>query len=330
MRYAVWISAVSSCLLLNGMAAAAPPPNLKALPNEAAVIAEALTERFDVEQRLEAVKLKDVLQMIQDRVGVTLILDVKALNGGGENMVAAGVLTDLEGREITLPAMKKVRVETVLKAVCDQINAVHVIDADHIRITSPQVKDLLIGEPANIPTITGPTTAEEVSVPREDRVRLTPTLTVIFEQTTVAEAAKVLADRGGRNLILSSGAQEKASSKVSFSLTNVTFETAAVTLAEAAGLRVVKQGNVAVLVTPERFKEIHVPTTVPWGLGQTCMGVAAPNTLTDAELETLGKANAGKSSDADAIKRENDKLKENLKALSDKFVQLKVELEKKK
>ncbi len=335
MRCALWVMAVSaSCLPLGGSPprAAAAPPEKKILLNDAHQIADTLLERFDIAQRLEGIKLKDVLALVEERVGVAVILDVNSLAGGAGMVADGNALKDYEAREITVPAMKKVRVETVLKFICDQINAVYVIEADHIRITSSAAKEHLTGDSALIPSITGSDAGEGSQVSREERIRLAPTVTVSFDQKTLAEAAKALADRGGRNLILAASALPKENAKVSFSLTNVTFETAAVALAEAAGLRAVKQGNVVVLVTPERFKEINpAPAAGPNGFQ---MGLGA---LSIQDLEAIARLMGGKAPDADSLKKDIEKLKQERdaaevarKELVTKIEQLKEELNKKK
>ena len=328
MRSAVRV--VAGFVLCLQAAAAAPPPGKSPVPTDAAVIADALNERFDIERRLDKAKLKDVLHLLEERIGVTIILDTKALSISGDGAENANLLTDLEEREITLPAMKRVRVATVLKAVCDQINAVSLIEADHVRLTSPAAKDHLLGDPASIPSITVAPGADEPSVSRDERVRLSPTVTVAFDQKAVAEAAATLAERGGRPLILSAGALAQANAKVSFALSNVTFETAAVALAEVAGLRVVKQGNVVVLVTAERFKEL----TPAAPAGQFTVH-AGSNGLTLDELLAISKLVGGKPSEGEQIQREIDKLKQEraaaeaiLKELAAKIEQYKHEMKK--
>ena len=57
--------------------------------------------------------------------------------------------------------------------------------------------------------------------------------------------------------MVSAPAAEKAKTTVTVTLANVPFETAAAALAEAAGLRAFRTGNVAVVVTPERARQLE-------------------------------------------------------------------------
>ena len=51
-------------------------------------------------------------------------------------------------------------------------------------------------------------------------------------------------------------ARDKAKAPISASLANVPFEIAVSTLAEAAGLRAIRNGNTVLVVTPARAKEL--------------------------------------------------------------------------
>ncbi|WP_020473319.1 hypothetical protein [Zavarzinella formosa] len=327
----------AACLSVGGLSRsshAAPLPEKKTIPNDSVKIAETLVERFDIDNGIDKMPFKEVLAMFEERLGVTIIVDVKALIPNGEEDAAAS-LKDLENRKITIPAMKKVRGETVLKYVCDQVNVVTVIESDHIRITNAAAKEFVTGETNPIQSISTAGQSDMEPMARDERVRLTPTMTLSFEQKTLAEAVKHLADRSGRNIILSASARPQSSAVVNLTISNVPFETAAMSLAEAAGLRVVKQGNVVMMVSQERFKELTPPTQA-----QSMVHFQGPTgaVYNLEELEVVGKLMNGiKPTDSELLKREVEKLKQerlaaetSRKELLEKIDQLKQELGKKK
>jgi hypothetical protein len=163
----------------------------------------------------------------------------------------------LENKAISLPALKRVRIETALRVVLDQFDADFYITPDHIKITTTSAKDLATGQAKRLPELhpnqVGGEEAAEFS--RTDIVRSMPYVTASFRETAAADAFKDLASRAGRNVLISEGAAEKAKTAISVNLSNVAFETAAASIAEAAGLRALRNGNVVVIVTAERAKQ---------------------------------------------------------------------------
>lgn len=296
-RVVALLLVLAVCPLFSGSPSslhAAPPAESKS-PHEGAIqIAEALLKPFDSQPEPEELSVREAFQKLQDHLGRTIVLDAKGLFPNPEGELAVH-LKDLESRKIVIPVLKKVRLETALKSVCDQIGADYVIEADHLRITSSAVKDFLIGESNPITQIPVEGEQEKLAYSREERMRLTPLVTIKFEQVPLRDAVRKLADRSGRNLILSASATDAAESQVSLStangasislaLTNVSFETAALALAESAGLRAIKQGNVVTLVSEERY------ATLTARLHQTPVANLEIEALR-AEAETLKKDKA--------------------------------------
>lgn len=82
-------------------------------------------------------------------------------------------------------------------------------------------------------------------------------MTASFKETAAAEAFKEIASRAGRTVVIAQSAADKGKSPISVNLSNVAFETAAASLAEAAGLRAFRTGNVVVIVSAERAKQVE-------------------------------------------------------------------------
>ena len=159
--------------------------------------------------------------------------------------------------------MKRVRIETVLREVLDQIDADFYIEADHVRVTTA------IGEGPGHRARTGrcrtcrPDAAEELAGGSEVEViaHHAVTVTAAFKDVAAGRgtARRVSpADRAGDRRVGPDG--EKAKAPVTVALSNVPFETAVAVLAEAAGLRAFRTGNVAVIVTPERARQVEAPS----------------------------------------------------------------------
>lgn len=301
-----------ACALVLAAATLAAPDSKKPAPaDDSALIAEKLLDRID-QERLENTPLRDVLDFLQKRTELTILLDLKALvnEGVGESPAA------IENLQISLPAMKRVRIETLVKLIADQIGADFYIAPDHVRITSPTVKDLVTGRARPLPDLYGGEVPDD-QIERKEVVRAIPYVTATFRDTPVAEALRDVAARAGRNVVLSAAAADKAQTKVSVGLSNVAFETAAASLAEAAGLRAFRTGNVVVIVTPERAKQLESP---PDGGPRVALGglPGGGGIMTLGELETVGRLFANKPVETDARRKE----------LEDKVRKLTEELER--
>jgi hypothetical protein len=249
---------VSGILVFCFTASAAPEPKIPPSNDDSALIAEKLLDRVDIDERMEKVPLKEVLEYLQKRVGITLLLDKRALMAGGDVPDPEA----FDNKPITLPPLKKVRVETAMRLITDQIDADFYIAPDHVKITTTAAKDLITGQAKRLPELypDRPGVDDSPDAERRDVVRSTPYVTVSFKETPLVEALKEMASRAGRNVVVSEGAGDKAKTAITVSLSNVAFETAAASLAEAAGLRAMRTGNVVVIVSAERAKHIEEKT----------------------------------------------------------------------
>ena len=311
----LWILAAAVCGIAVGPAFAEPPSS-KPVADQSVAIADKLLEPFEIAQRITKMPLKDVLELIEKKAGVTVLIDHKALFAaqGGQaalprprndivlavNRAADDVLFDpevMENKAITLPSMKKVRLETVLRMVADQINADYYIAPDHVQLTTSSVKDLVTGAAKPLPSLTrSDSGAEDSQIERSVIVRQIPYVTASFIALPATEAFKQIAARAGRTVVVSAPAAAKAENPVTISLSNVAFETAAAGIAEAAGLRAFRNGNVVVIVTPERAKEIENPETpLRVGVGGLAGIGGGSGMMTLDDLETIARVFNGKN-----------------------------------
>lgn len=198
-----------------------------------------------------------MIDVLQEKLGYTILVDFKAILAGTGVADDPGTRQALEQSQVSLPAVKKVRLETVLRQVLDQVNADFVIEPDHIRVTSAATKDLAVGPRhvlANLRRIDEG--AEEPQADTATQVHETRAVTAEFKEIPLTEALKIVSLRTGRAVAINPDAADKAKAPVSLALANAPFETAVLALSEAAGLRAFRAGNAAVVVTPDRAKKI--------------------------------------------------------------------------
>jgi hypothetical protein len=294
-------------LALTVPALAAPENKLKANPADgAAEIADKLQERVDLDG-IKGEPLRTVIDVLQEKVGYTILLDYKGI------LTATGAADDAAGRQsleqapVTLPALKKVRLETALRQVLDQVNADFLIEPDHIRVTAAAAKDLTVGPRHVLPSLRRiDEAAEEPQTDVPTQIRETRTVTAAFHDIPLTDALRTVSLRTGRAVAINPDAAEKAKVPVSLALANAPFETAVLTLAEAAGLRAFRAGNAAVVVTPERAKHIE-------------------------EINAPGFIDIGGPGGVDPVaglRRDLNRADEERKALADKLKALSEELEK--
>jgi len=291
-------------LSLAAPAVSAADPKKPTAADDAAQIADKLLDRIDVSQRLDKVPFRDVLSLLHEKTGLTYLIDLKSLRDSGAEQV-------IEDAAVTLPAMKNVRGETVLRNVLDQLDLDFYITPDHVRITTSTVKDTLTGNARSLPDLY-PGGEEVPQVERKEVIRNTPFVTAAFKEIPVADALKDVAARAGRTVVVSGPAAEKAKGSVTLTLANVPFETAAAALAEAVGLRAFRTGNVVVIVSPDRARQVEAPPA----------GLVIGQPIPESRLAT--------PESSDRMRQELSRADDERKALEERVKRLTEELEKPK
>ena len=299
-RYAI-VDFVAALLALAVPAAAAPDQKNPAPAEDAAQIADRLLQKMSVGQRMEKIPFRDALQFLHEKTGLTFLIDLKPVREAGAEQA-------IDDGAVTIPAMSSVRVETVLRHVLDQLDLDFTIAPDHVRITTAVVKDALTGNAQPLPNLYPGGADDAPQVDRKEVVRTTPFVTAAFRDTPAGEALKDVAARAGRTIVVSAPAAEKAKTPVTVTLANVPLETAAAALAEAVGLRAFRTGNVVVVVTPERARQLETPAP----------GVGGPSL--ESRLATPEQS--------DRVRQDWSRADEERKALEEKVRRLSEELEK--
>ncbi len=224
-------------------------------------MANKLTERVTLKEQLKSMPLKDVLDYFQTIHGITLIVDPRTF---GSASAAAAARADDDAvffnQSINVPAMKNVRLGTVLKCVADQIDGVYLIYPDHIKLVGP----------ARAATLTKPPLKAYMSEDDnfqeapENVIRSIPLITISFHGQTLEEALRIIELRSNRTTVLANQAADSGKTPINARFTNVPVDSAVAALAEMAGLKMARKGNVLLVTTTERADEFApAPATPP-------------------------------------------------------------------
>ncbi len=285
---------------------AAPVPSKSSSLDDSSMIAEKLLERISVVEQQDKIPFSDAIKYLQDHTGLTILVDTKALRDNPPAQ-AGGLPQTLNDSMISIPAMKNVRAETVLRKVLEQVDLDYVIMPDHISLTTTLMKDIVTGQARRLPDLYPAIDGEMTEVDRLSFVRTTPYMTISFKETSAADAFKEIATRAGRTIIISQAAADKAKSPISASLANVAFETAAASLAEAAGLRAFRTGNVVVIVTPERAKQVEEKSMIisRGGILQGASALPVDTTATETRVKELDEKVKKLTEELEKLRKKN-------------------------
>jgi hypothetical protein len=291
---------VCALLFTAGPALAAPAPK-PGTTGDAAEVADKLMEKIDFE-RIQNTGLRAVLDTFQEKTGVTVLLDYQPITGA-VGLEAGG----LDEMAVNVHAMKGVRGETVLKHIAKQVDAVLYYHSDHVLLTTPMQMAKMAGLSRGVELlVTGVHPDEETDDPVAI-VKATSYVTANYRDVPLADALRSVSQRANRTAVVAADVIEKAKATVSASLANVPFEVAVSTLAEAAGLRAVRNGNTVLVVTQARAKELaETDRKLMIGLGGGNLGGGTYLTLED--LQAIAKLFPGKA-DPEAVQKEVNRLR---------------------
>lgn len=302
-RLTVGVMCINAALLIGwfGTQAAIPAPQAapkddkKVISDDRDDLSAKLMQRVTIDKPLENVALKDVIEFFGDKYELTILVDGKSFSAMAA--VALNAADEILNFQINIPVMKNVRLATVLKHVTDQMDGVYLLYPDHIKIVST----------ARAATLTSPPIRDyqspaEDSVPQEsenDIIRSIPLVHANFKEVPLQDALREVELRTNRSIVLASQAGEKGKSAITARFTNVPVETAVAALAESAGLNVARKGNVLIVTTAERAKELipPAPNYFPFGIAP---GIPLP---VDPQVEELKKKVADLEKTIEGLKK---------------------------
>lgn len=268
-----------------------------------------LMDRITIDKPMRGTTLRDVLAYLDDRLDLTILVDYKSFDNQGGGAVALNADEEsIINQLVTLPAMKNVRVATILKNVADQIDAVYLLEPDHIKFVSLSRAETLT-RPAKHANVDENDMATENQA---DLVRSVALLNVNLQDKPLQDALREVESRTNRTIVLAPQSGDRGKTPITTRFTNVPVETAVAALAEMAGLKMARKGNVLLVTTEERAKAFDVP--VPSAPAQNILAPCNPLgggffnlAATDANVEELKKKIASLEKALEEIKKEKVK-----------------------
>jgi hypothetical protein len=260
----------------------APPAPAKAVEKASAddrdELANKLFERTTLKDPLKNITFKEALDLLSEKYEITLLVDQKSFGPGAPAAAALNADDDgVLGQPINVPAMKNVRLGTILKFIADQVDGVYLIYPDHIKfvgaaraytLTRPALRVYMAEENPGAPP------ADNELESQQDFIRSIPLVTVSFNEKSLPDALKEIELRTNRSIVLANQAADKIKTTITARFTNVPVDTAVATVAEMAGLKMARKGSVLLVTTAERAKEFDPapPSALNFGRGLLGMG----------------------------------------------------------
>jgi hypothetical protein len=193
---------------------------------------------------------KQAVELFATKFDLPLVLDpsVGAQAGG---MAACDAADDLP---VKLPKLVNVRVDTALRLLCQQVNAVYMVQPDHIRIVGSahglwEAGVLKQPEPGE----------DDSAMPLSpfDQQKYKPLIkralvTAGFKGVALSDVLDEIAESTGATVVLSPEVGPMADRKVTARFANTPVDAAVRTLCEITDLGVIEDANVLVVTTKER------------------------------------------------------------------------------
>lgn len=316
-RWAALFAVAAFALLVHsGRADDKAPPKGQLVAGEAKIF-DLLAKPVDVDP-FEG-KFDEAVKMLREKYNLPLTMDHGPRLENDED----------PDKVIKLPKLANVRLETVLRLVCNQVSGAFLVEPDHIRITGSAIELIESGvwkfDPAY--PIDQPSPLPPIDQEKYQPAIKRALVNAAFKDKPAAEILNAIAESTGANVILAPQAAEKAGQALTIRFANTPVEAAVRTLCEMTDLGVIEDTNVLIVTTPERatarnktdeqkrkarYAEIaatqapsgQVPsnlTGVPGGAGRV---VASPELM--AELVKLKEQN-------EQLKRQLDEIQKQLR-----------------
>ena len=155
-----------------------------------------------------------------------------------------------------LPKLLNVRVDTVLRLVCEQVNAMPLVQPDHIKITHAVWGQYESGVlPLADPTNPNEDIQLQLGTPELQKAKpliKRALVTGVFKNVTLADIIDDIAESTGATVIVSPTVGEKAKLPLTVRFSNTPVDAAVRTLCEMADLGAVEDTNVLLVTTAER------------------------------------------------------------------------------
>ncbi len=261
-------------------------------------VIDLIGKRITVEQ-FEG-RFGEVIEYLREKHGLPVVIDRSLITEDD---------TPVENLMVRWPALKSVRLETMLRLVGDQVKGMHLVRPDGV---------VFVGYYSGL-TESGVLKSDDDNPLPLDEVQKSRPLTqralvnASFKDRTLEEIIEFIADATGANLILAPQARDVANQQLTVRFANTPVDAAVRTLCEMTDLGVIEDANVLIVTTRERAearakeaekkrKARMAEQNAIFGGG---IGIAAPVDVS-AEIAQLKEQNA-------ELKKQLDEIRERLK-----------------
>lgn len=215
-------------------AAEKPESNVAVSAKTAALVAK-LSGSASIDKPIEDTSLRDVLEYLSEKFGVTFVIDRQGFERIGKQNV--------EEERIRLAKMPNVSLDTVLRQVLAQVQGAFMVREDHIEVTS---FDAAVMESRN-----------GVGLAREFSTEVQPLVSVVCADQPIGNVLAEFSRQSRRNVVLDSRIPDRARLNVSVTLLNTPLDTATRIVAELVNLKTVSMDNVIFVTSREHAAELE-------------------------------------------------------------------------
>jgi hypothetical protein len=262
----------------------------KEKPTDAFTIADQLQSRVTIQNDIPDSPLGEAIEFLNERFRLNIQVDPNFGSGAGAGAGAAQANPDQDrqfvklalaenpilNERVSIRKVTNVKLETILRHLCKQVQATYLIHSDQILLVSLGEVHGMLGEGEPDPQ---PLTF--------------PLVTMKVEKKTLKSVLDELSERANTTIILAPQSDEAGKLEISFKMMNTPIDRAISLLAEMGELRSVRRGNSYLVTSVAKAKllEPAQPDFLNQGLNPAMLNGIPQGVkwLRNAEREELNK-----------------------------------------
>ena len=217
--------------------AASPAPVAQEPRMTAEKLVAKLNEPVNIDKEIENTPIKDVLAFLNDKYGITFIVDVIGFDRDQARRT-------VEDTPVRIPRIPGVTLRTLLRHLLAQVDGLVLVRKDHLHVV-PRTQALC--------EVYGDDLPNGIKEPRIGQ----PIVHVISDRQPLEQVLADIADQSGRNIVLDPRVTDREKLTVTAKVLNTPTDTAVRVLAELANLRSVQLDNVFLVTSRERAAELQ-------------------------------------------------------------------------